>query len=362
MEEKHISAESYWNLVWRKFKLNKPGLIGSFVVMILLSLAVFSDFFSPSDPNGLYMSLTFRPPQKVRFIHEGKLSRPFVYPQVSEWSFETMTGTWKEDTSRKFYIRFFVRGYEYSFFGIKSNLHLYGAGEGEHFFALGSDKMGRDMWARMCIGSRISMTMALFGTIISIFIGACFGTISGYFGGKIDVLMQRFTEFMQSFPQLPLWMALVAIVPRHWNQMTIFVIMALIFALLSWPVLSRELRGKVISMSNSDMILAAKEMGASHRRIIFKHLFPNNFSHIIVVMTLTIPSICLAESFLSFLGIGIQEPMVSWGLLMRDAQTIETLGGRPWIMFPVLMIVATVLGFNFLGDGLRDGADPYTRH
>jgi peptide/nickel transport system permease protein len=361
--EINYSSESYWNLVWRKFRKNKPGLVGSFMVMMLLSLAVFSDFFSPTNPMGLNMSLTYRPPQKIRFFHEGGFTfRPFVYGARNEYDLATGTGKWVEDISRPFYIRFFVRGYQYSFLGIRSNIHLYGVGEGEYFFSMGSDKMGRDMWARMCLGARISLTMAVLGTFISILLGAWFGTMSGYFGGVVDLLMQRFTEFMQSFPQLPLWMALVAIVPRHWNQMTIFVIMAFIFAILSWPVLSRELRGKVISMSKSDMIMAAREMGASHQRIIFYHLFPNNFSHIIVVMTLMVPQICLAESFLSFLGIGVQEPLVSWGLLMRDAQTIETLGSRAWIMFPVIFIVLTVLGFNFFGDGLRDGADPYTQH
>jgi peptide/nickel transport system permease protein len=359
----HTNAESYWYLVWRKFRRNKPGLAGSVIIIILLSLAVFSDFFSPRDPMELNMRFAYRPPQRLHFIHEGKFSlRPFTYPLQSEYSFETGTNTWTEDSSQRYFIRFFVRGYEYSFLGIRSRLHLYGTGEGEHFFVFGSDKMGRDMWARMCLGARISLTMAVLGTIISIIVGAWLGIMSGYFGGIIDVLMQRFTEFMQSFPQLPLWMALAAIIPRGWSQMTIFIMMSLIFALLSWPVLSRELRGKVISMTNSDMILAAKEMGASHQRIIFYHLFPNNFSHIIVVMSLTIPNILLAESFLSYLGIGIQEPLVSWGLLMRDAQTIETLGSHPWIMFPVVFIVASVLGFNFFGDGLRDGADPYTRH
>ena len=361
--QKHISAESYWHLVWRKFRRNKPGLAGSFMILILISLAVFSDFFSPTDPMMLNMSYTFRPPQRVHFIHEGRLSlRPFTYGQIGEYSFETGEMDWKNDPNQRFFIRFFVRGYEYSLFGIKSNLHLYGVGNGEYFYTLGSDKMGRDMWARMCLGARISLTMAILGTLISIILGAWLGIMSGYFGGIIDMLMQRFTEFMQAFPQLPLWMALAAIIPRGWSQMSIFIMMALIFALLSWPVLSRELRGKVMSMTNGDMILAAKEMGASHQRIIFRHLFPNNFSHIIVVMSLTIPNILLAESFLSYLGIGVQEPYVSWGLLMRDAQTIETLSTHPWIMYPVLFIVISVLGFNFFGDGLRDGADPYTRH
>jgi peptide/nickel transport system permease protein len=362
-ETVRINAESYWHLVWRKFRRNKPGLVGSCMVIILIVLAVFSDFFSPTDPMALNMRFAFRPPQRIHFLDQGRLGiRPFVYGLKSEYDMATGISTWKEDTEQRFVIRFFIRGYEYSFFGIRSTLHLYGVGEGEYFFALGSDKMGRDMWARMCLGARISLTMALLGTAISILVGAWIGIMSGYFGGVIDLLMQRFTEFMQSFPQLPLWMALAAIIPRGWSQMTIFIMMSLIFALLSWPVLSRELRGKVIAMSNSDMILAAKEMGASHTRIIFYHLFPNNFSHIIVVMSLTVPNILLAESFLSYLGIGVQEPLVSWGLLMRDAQTIETLGSHAWIMLPVLFIVVAVLGFNFMGDGLRDGADPYTRH
>lgn len=360
---KHLNTESYWHLVWRKFRRNKPGIVGSFMVIVLITLAVFSDFFSPRDPMELNMQYTFRPLQKIHFFHEGKMSlRPFTYGLLGEYSLEKGEMNWKEDTNQRFFIHFFVKGYQYSFLGIRASLHLYGVNEGEYFFALGSDKMGRDMWARMCLGARISLTMAILGTLISIILGAWLGIMSGYFGGIIDLLMQRFTEFMQAFPQLPLWMALAAIIPRGWSQMSIFVMMSLIFALLSWPVLSRELRGKVISMINSDMILAAKEMGASHQRIIFHHLFPNNFSHIIVVMSLTVPNILLAESFLSYLGIGIQEPLVSWGLLMRDAQTIETLSSHPWIMFPVLFIVVSVLGFNFFGDGLRDGADPYTRH
>jgi peptide/nickel transport system permease protein len=361
--QEHIKTESYWHLVWRKFRRNKPGLIGSFMIIVLIMLAVFSDFFSPTGPMDLNMTYTYMPPQKVYFFHEGKFSlRPFTYPLIGEYSFETGMMNWKNDTSQQYFINFFVRGYEYRFFGIKSNLHLYGVSDGGYFFPLGSDKMGRDMWARMCLGARISLTMAILGTLISIILGAWLGIMSGYFGGVVDLLMQRFTEFMQAFPQLPLWMALAAIIPRGWSQMSIFIMMALIFAFLSWPVLSRELRGKVVSMTNGDMILAAKEMGASHQRIIFRHLFPNNFSHIIVVMSLTIPNILLAESFLSYLGIGVQEPYVSWGLLMRDAQTIEALSTRYWIMYPVFFIVLSVLGFNFFGDGLRDGADPYTRH
>jgi peptide/nickel transport system permease protein len=201
--------------------------------------------------------------------------------------------------------------------------------------------------------------MSLFGTIISVTVGSILGVVSGYYGGWIDNALQRFTEFVNAFPQLPLWMSLAAIIPHTWDSFSIFIIMSVIFALLSWTVLAREVRGKVLAFRETDFILAAREMGASDLRIIFLHLYPNSLSHIIVILTLTIPQIILAEAFLSFLGIGIQEPLISWGLLMRNAQTLQTLGETPWIMSPVLFIVIAVLGFNFLGDGLRDAADPY---
>jgi peptide/nickel transport system permease protein len=202
--------------------------------------------------------------------------------------------------------------------------------------------------------------MAIFGTLISVIVGATVGVMSGYYGGRVDNWTQRGVEFMQSFPQLPLWMALAAVIPITWNQLAVFVVMSCIFALLSWTLLAREVRGKVLALRETDFVLAAKEMGASDSRIMFQHLLPNTFSHVIVVLTLTIPTIILAESFLSFLGIGIQEPLTSWGLMMRDAQTLQTLGFNPWIASSVFFIIAAVLGFNFLGDGLRDAADPYS--
>jgi peptide/nickel transport system permease protein len=238
-------------------------------------------------------------------------------------------------------------------------VHLFGVeGEGR-IHLMGTDKFGRDLFGKSCQAGRISLTMALFGTLISVAVGSVLGVTSGYYGGRIDDLIQRFVEFVNCFPQLPLWMSLAAIVPRTWDSFRIFVIMAFIFALLSWTTLEREVRGKVMAFRETDFILAAKEMVASDARIIFLHLYPNSLSHVLVILTLTIPSIILAEAFLSFLGIGIQEPLISWGLLMRNAQNIQTLGQYPWMMSPVFFIIAAVLGFNFLGDGLRDAADPY---
>ena len=216
------------------------------------------------------------------------------------------------------------------------------------------------MWGKACEAGRISLAMSLFGTFISVAIGSILGVVSGYYGGWTDNVLQRFVEFVSAFPQLPLWLSLAAIIPRTWDSFSIFIIMAIIFALLSWTVLAREVRGKVLAFRETDFILAAREMGASDARIIFLYLYPNSLSHIIVVLTLTIPQIILAEAFLSFLGIGIQEPLVSWGLLMRNAQNLQTLGQSTWIMTPVLFIITAVLGFNFLGDGLRDAADPYS--
>jgi peptide/nickel transport system permease protein len=307
------------------------------------------------------MQLGYLPPHRVHFIDaEGKFHlRPFVYPWVQVLDVHMFT-TWKEDTRERHEIKFFVRGWEYKILGlIPSNIHLYGVDNGL-IFLLGSDKFGRDIFSRMCLAGRISLSMSFFGTFISVAAGSVLGVMSGYFGGRFDNFMQRFVEFVQSFPQLPLWMALAAIIPPEWDQLTIFISMSMIFALLSWTLLAREVRGKVLALRETDFILAAREMGASDSRIIFHHLYPNTLSHTIVVLTLTIPSIILVESFLSFLGIGIQEPLVSWGVMMREAQTIQTLGFNQWIISPVYFIFLAVLGFNFLGDGLRDAADPYT--
>ncbi len=355
--------ESYFELVWKKFKKSKAAITGGLMILTLAILALFADFFSPNPLNELKMQAAFTPPQQIHFVDtEGNFHlRPFVYALVPSIDLQTLEPTWTEDTSKRYPIQFFVQGWEYKLFGLfPTRWHLFGVEEGGSIYILGTDKLGRDLWAKACEAGRISLAMSLFGTFISVAIGSILGVVSGYYGGWIDNGLQRFTEFINAFPQLPLWMALAAIIPRTWDSFSVFVIMAIIFALLSWTVLAREVRGKVLAFRETDFILAAREMGASDARIIFRHLYPNSLSHIIVVLTLTIPQIILAEAFLSFLGIGIQEPLISWGLLMRNAQSLQTLGVSPWIMAPVGFIIFAVLGFNFLGDGLRDAADPYS--
>jgi len=354
--------ESYLQLVWRRFRKSKPAIVGGLLVLILAMLALFAEFFAPYPLDKIEMSNALIPPTPIRFWDEaGNFHwRPFVYNQVVTINMKTFEPTWEEDTTQMFPIKFFAQGWSYKFLGIfPMNRHLFSVDEGAPIFLLGTDKLGRDLWSKSCEAGRISLTMSIFGTIISVVIGSLVGVISGYYGGIVDNAIQRFVEFISAFPQLPLWMALAAVIPRTWDSFRIFIIMSLIFALLSWTVLAREVRGKVMAFRQTDFILAAKEMGASDWRIMFVHLLPNTLSHIIVILTLSIPGIILAEAFLSFLGIGIQVPMVSWGLLMRDAQTLRTLGETPWSMSPVVFIILAVLGFNFLGDGLRDAADPY---
>src|SRR5690349_16756155 len=354
--------ESYFDLVWRRFRRSPVSIIGALMVLTLIILAVFADFFSPTSISGIDLQASFIPPQQVHFFDtEGKFHlRPFVYNYVYTLDPATFRVMWVEDQSKAYEMTLFVQGAAYRLFGlITSKLHLYGVEQGGTIYILGTDKIGRDLWGKTCEAGRISLSMSLFGTVISVLFGSVLGVASGYYGGWVDNVLQRFTEFIAAFPTLPLWMALAALVPKTADSFTVFVIMACIFALLSWTTLAREVRGKVLSLRETDFILAAKEMGASDLRIIFRHLYPNTLSHVLVILTLTVPGVILAESFLSFLGIGITEPLISWGLMMRNTQDIQTLGQNSWILFPIAFIVAAVLGSNFLGDGLRDAADPY---
>jgi peptide/nickel transport system permease protein len=359
---KQTSNESYFQLVSRRFMRSRISIIGGLIVILLSILSIFAEFFSPNNIHGDNLKDAFIPPNQVRFLDkEGNFSlRPFVYGLKLELNPATFQANWAEDTSKKYAINFFVRSWEYeTMFGVKSDLHLIGVEEGGRLYMLGTDKLGRDVFGKAAQAGRISLSLGLFATFITIAIGSVIGVTSGFYGGRTDDVIQRFVEFVSAFPGLPLLMSLAALVPKTADSLTVFAIMASILALLSWTTLAREVRGKVLALRNTDFVLAAKEMGASNARIIFRHLFPNTLSHIIVVLTLSIPGVILSESFLSFLGIGIQEPLISWGLMMRNAQNLQTLSQQQWIMTPALFMILAVLGFNFLGDGLRDAADPY---
>ncbi|MFN8489665.1 MAG: ABC transporter permease [Caldilineaceae bacterium] len=355
--------ESYFQLVWRRFRKSKAAIVGGLMVLALTFLAIFAEFFAPYPLDRFNSKNSYIPPSTIHFQDKaGNFHwQPFVYNRTVTLDTKTFVPTWTEDDSKIFPIRFLVHSWEYKLFGLfPTNLHLFGLDSGSEIYLLGTDQYGSDLWSKACEAGRISLSMSLFGTLLSVAIGALVGVFSGYYGGWIDNATQRFVEFITAFPQLALWLALVAIVPKTWDSFRVFLIISFIFALLSWTTLAREVRSKVLSLRETDFVLAAKEMGASNWRIMFLHLLPNTLSHIIVVLTLTIPGIILAEAFLSFLGLGIQRPLISWGLLMQDAQNLDTLGERQWIMSPALFIILAVLGFNLLGDGLRDAADPYS--
>jgi peptide/nickel transport system permease protein len=369
----HSKNESYWQLVWRRFRKSKPAVVGGILVVILLTLALFAEFFAPYPLNKYNSQISLIPPTQIHFVDaEGRFHlRPFIYkisekidPVTGQLAYDPVTflTIFELDETNPIPIRFFVRSWEYKLFGlIPTDRHLFGVDDPEAgIYILGTDQYGSDLWSKACEAGRISLSLSLFVTFISVVIGSMVGVISGYYGGWIDNAIQRFVEFVSAFPQLALWLSLVAIVPRTWDSFQIFLVISVIFALLSWTTLAREVRSKVLMLRQTDFVLAAKEMGASDSRIMFVHLLPNTLSHIIVILTLTIPGIILAEAFLSFLGLGIQRPLISWGLLMQDAQNLRTLGETPWIMFPALFIIVAVLGFNLLGDGLRDAADPYS--
>jgi len=339
-------------------------IVGGLLVVMMSVLAMSPEFFSPYDFYTATLGDSYIPPTEVRFFDaDGRFHlRPFVYKQELAIDPITYQARPQIDTENRYEIQFFVLSWEYKLFGlIETDLHLFGIESDEvRIHLLGTDRFGRDLWGRIALAGRISLSLSIMAAMIAIVVGSSVGVISGYYGGAIDNVIQRFVEVVMSFPELPLWMALAAVIPKTWSSSQIFLVMAFIFPFLRWAVLAREVRGKVLSLRETDFILAAKEQGAGDARIIFRHLYPNVLSHVIVILTLMIPDIILAEAFLSFLGIGIQEPLTSWGFLMKSAQSLETLGQNTWILTPVIFIVVAVLGLNFLGDGLRDAADPYS--
>jgi len=349
--------------MWRRFKRHRLARIGGIIIGFLFIVIVLAPFFSLYDYARSDLRATYIPPQRIHYFdQDGKFHfRPFTYKLQRQLDTRTYELRYIEDTSQKYFLKLFVHGWKYRLFGIiKSDLHLVGVQEGGSLFLFGTDAHGRDLLSRTLFGGRLTLFIALVATAISGIIGSLLGGISGYYSGVLDIVIQRAVEVFRCFPELPLWMALSAALPRDWNPVyTIYGIIG-IFALLNWPVIAREVRAKTLSYREEDFVLAARSIGASDMRIIIHHVLPQAFSHIIVALTVTIPWLILGESTLSFLGLGIQPPMASWGSLMQKAQNFQTLGQHPWIMIPGLFIMVTVLAFSFLGDGLRDAADPFS--
>ncbi len=362
-EEPRIFVASQWQLMWWRFRKHKLALISAMVVGLVYLIALFVEPIAPYLPDAFNPPRTYAPPQLIHFVHDGRLVGPYVFGLKQEIEPEALRRVFKPDPNKRVPLGFFVRGAPYKLWGIiESDIHLFGPlDKEERVYLLGADRVGRDVLSRIIYGTRISMSIGLVGVFLSFILGLTLGGISGYFGGQIDNLIQRLIEFVRSIPTIPLWMGLAAAIPVTWPSERIYFSITIILSFIGWTGLARVVRGRFLSLREEDFVLAARFDGVSEFRIIMRHMVPSFTSHIIAAITLAIPGMILAETALSFLGLGLQPPVVSWGVLLQEAQNIRAVATAPWLLIPALAVIITVLALNFLGDGLRDAADPYGR-
>lgn len=358
-QEKYYLA-SQWMLMWWKLKRHRLALICGIILALNYASVMFSEIIAPYNLHTRNTEYIYSPPQSIHLFHEGEFIGPFVYGRDYELDMETLKRNYPERKNDVQPLRFFCQGDSYQFWGLfEASFHLVCPPEYGTFFLLGTDRLGRDVFSRITYGARISLTIGLVGIAISFLFGIIIGGLAGYYGGWVDVTVQRIIEVIRSFPELPLWMALSAVLPVNWSPILIFFGITVILALLDWTGLARAVRSKLLALREEDYCSAAELMGAKPGRIIGRHLLPGFMSHLIASATLSIPAMILGETALSFLGLGLRPPITSWGVLLNEAQNINVVALYPWLMYPVVPVILIILAFNFFGDGLRDAADPY---
>lgn len=360
--EERISVASAGQLMWWRFRKHTLAMISAVVLILFYLVAIFAPALAYVDPELSEAQRGLMPPQKVYWLDDGKLS-PHIYAVKGARDPKTFKRVYVNDPETKIPLRFFVKGFPYKLLGlVPGDIHLLGV-EGapieESLFLLGTDVNGRDLWSRLMYATQISLVIGLAAVALSLFLGVLLGGISGYFSGAIDTVIQRVIEIFRSIPTIPLWMGLAAALPRSWSTQQIYLAITLIISLLGWTELARVVRGRFLTLREEDFITAAELVGCGKMRIIFRHMVPSFLSHIIAATTLAIPAMIISETSLSFLGLGLRPPAISWGVLLEQAQNIQALAISPWLLLPVIPVILAVLAFNFVGDGLRDAADPY---
>ncbi len=360
--EQRIFVASNWTLIWWRFRKHRLAMISAALLVALYTVVLCPDFFSTQDPEFTEARQAFIPVQGLNLLDENGFN-PWVPAIVGKRNPVTLRMEWKADPQQKIRVGFFVPGPSYKFLGLfQSNVHLIGALDPkQRIFLLGSDRLGRDQWSRIMHGTQTSMTIGLVAVSLSVLLGIVLGGISGYYGGWVDQFIQRLIELLQSVPTIPVWLALSAALPRDWTPIQVFFAITVILSLIGWTTLGREVRGHFLALREEDFVLAAELAGCSRARIIMRHMVPTFLSHIIATSSLAIPAMIINETSLSFLGLGIRPPAISWGVLLQEAQNIQTLALAPWLLIPGVLVILAVLAFNLVGDGLRDASDPYSK-
>jgi peptide/nickel transport system permease protein len=361
--DERVFVASQWQLMWWRFRKHKLAMASGVIIIGFYLVALGADFLAYADPNTSEAQRSLMPPQPLYFFDGWRFS-PHVYAVKGRRDPVTFKRVYQTDPNQKIPIRFFVRGFEYKFLGfVPTTIHLVGVDDGmkaeNAIFLLGTDVQGRDLWSRLLFATRISMTIGLVGVTLSLFLGVLLGGFSGFYGGIADTLIQRVIEILRSIPTIPLWMGLAAALPREWSILQVYFAITIIISLLGWTELARVVRGRFLALREEDFVVSARLVGCSQMRIIFVHMVPSFMSHIIAATTLALPAMIISETALSFLGLGLRPPAISWGVLLQQAQNVQTVAISPWLMLPALPVIVAVLAFNFLGDGLRDAADPY---